>query len=119
MLYSTATLLICHDCRWGLQALYISWLIPATAPAAPATATFLSGLGFCGLDPSLMQALSARRSSWDTETSKGMLLLAGNTACVSQPLMQAAMQGFRHATASVQQRQGAATCHVLSSMHHG
>ena len=58
-------------CRWGLQALYISWLIPAPAPQAPATATFLSGLGFCGLDPGLLQALKGRSGGWDATASSG------------------------------------------------
>jgi hypothetical protein len=58
-------------CRWGLQALYISWLIPAPAVQAPATATFLSGLGFCGLDTGLLQALKGRNSGWDAAGSSG------------------------------------------------
>lgn len=47
------------QCSWGLQALYISWLTPSAPETAPATASFLSGLGFCGLEPSLMQALQS------------------------------------------------------------
>lgn len=53
--------------RWGLQALYISWLTPSSAEKAPATAAFLSGLGFCGLQPSLLQAL--QQSGDDTNAS--------------------------------------------------
>lgn len=62
----------CCICRWGLQALYISWLIPASGPQAPATATFLSGLGFCGLEPSLMQALTGRSSDGNAGALKGV-----------------------------------------------
>lgn len=43
--------------RWGLQALYIAWLTPATPDKAPSTAAFLSQLGFCGLDHGLLHAL--------------------------------------------------------------
>lgn len=74
-------------CRWGLQALYISWLIPAPAVQAPATATFLSGLGFCGLDPGLLQALKGRNSGWDAAGSSGgcgiWLLLCSCTLVLS------------------------------------
>jgi len=62
----------CRTYRWGLQALYISWLIPASGPQAPATATFLSGLGFCGLQPSLMQALTGRSSDGNSGASTGV-----------------------------------------------
>jgi hypothetical protein len=59
--------------RWGLQALYISWLIPASGAHAPATATFLSGLGFCGLEPSLLRALTSRDSGLDASNNAGTL----------------------------------------------
>jgi hypothetical protein len=68
-----------YDCRWGLQALYISWLIPASGAQAPATATFLSGLGFCGLEPALMHALSTRQTNWDADSSRGRLFAHGAT----------------------------------------
>lgn len=58
-------------CRWGLQLLYVSWLTPAPGTHAPATATFLSGLGFCGLDSSLLQALSGKNSGWGEGMSSG------------------------------------------------
>eukprot|EP00775_Hariotina_reticulata_P007451 gene7451-7661_t len=45
--------------RWGLRILYISWLTPTPAAKAPATAAFLSGLGFCGLQHDTMVALQS------------------------------------------------------------
>ena len=35
--------------RWGLEALYINWLVPVPPAWAPTTAAFMSGLGFCSL----------------------------------------------------------------------
>ncbi|KAF8058431.1 ABCG25 [Scenedesmus sp. PABB004] len=52
--------------RWGLQALYVAWLTPAPAEQAPATAAFLASLGFCGLDPALLQSLQASTEPTDT-----------------------------------------------------
>jgi hypothetical protein len=48
-----------NNCRWALQALYISWLVPASPDRAPATAAFLAQLGYCGLEPQLLQALQS------------------------------------------------------------
>jgi hypothetical protein len=45
--------------RWGLEALYINWLVPVTPAWAPTTAAFMSGLGFCGMHKVLdLSALS-------------------------------------------------------------
>lgn len=49
--------------RWGLQAIYIDWLTPAAAEAAPATAAFLGSMGWCGLQPALLAALQGSGSS--------------------------------------------------------
>ncbi|WIA22163.1 hypothetical protein OEZ85_004499 [Tetradesmus obliquus] len=49
--------------RWGLQAVYISWLTPTHNQRAPAVAAFLGGLGFCGLDPEMLQTLQSHDST--------------------------------------------------------
>jgi ABC-type phosphate/phosphonate transport system ATPase subunit len=61
--------------RWGLQALYISWLTPSSAEMAPPTAAFLSGLGFCGLQSSLLQAMQSSKSDHDGSSTTAALNL--------------------------------------------
>ncbi|KAF8061902.1 ABCG21 [Scenedesmus sp. PABB004] len=61
--------------RWGLQALYIAWLTPRLSPErAPATAAFLAQLGFCGLDPRLLQALEDPSHAGDRARTMGRVV---------------------------------------------
>ncbi|WIA38572.1 hypothetical protein OEZ86_001885 [Tetradesmus obliquus] len=69
--------------RWALQALYISWLVPASPEAAPATAAFLAQLGYCGLDPRLLAALQSGSSEGgadDRARALAAILNAGDSS---------------------------------------